>query len=125
MTIEPIFLKPTFHPKRWGSESWICNNEEFCGKILRFNAGAQFSAHQHVKKREVFLIWEGEIELMTINPLNAEQSKVIMKKGEIVEIPRLLVLLIKAITDATIFEFSTQHAESDSLRVLAGDSQKK
>jgi len=125
MSIEPIFLKPAFHPKKWGSESWICNNEEFCGKILRFNAGAQFSAHQHVNKREVFLIWEGEIELMTINPLNAEQSKVTMKRGEIVEIPRLLVHQIKEITDAIVFEFSTQHEESDSLRVLAGDSQKK
>jgi mannose-6-phosphate isomerase-like protein (cupin superfamily) len=124
MEIKPIFLKPEIHPKKWGEEQWLCNNEEFCGKILKFNKDAQFSAHQHVKKREVFYIFSGEIELMTINPSNAAQSVTLMKEGDIVEIPRFLVHRIEAKTDAIIFEFSTHHDETDSLRVLPGDSQK-
>ena len=124
MNFKPIFLKPEFHPKKWGSETWLCNNEEFCGKILTFKENAQFSAHQHVKKREVFYILSGEIELMTIDPSNASQSIALMKQGDIVEIPRLLVHQIRAKTDAIVIEFSTHHEEDDSLRVLPGDSQK-
>jgi len=124
MEIKPIFLEAEIHTKKWGEEKWLCNNEEFCGKILKFNKGAQFSAHQHVKKREVFYILKGTINLMTINPANAQQHNVHLFEGDIVEIPRLLVHQITALEPSEIVEFSTHHENSDSLRVLPGDSQK-
>jgi mannose-6-phosphate isomerase-like protein (cupin superfamily) len=124
MDIKPIFLTSEIHPKKWGEEQWLCNNEEFCGKILKFKKGAQFSAHQHVKKREVFYILKGSINLMTINPVDASQQNVHLFEGDVVEIPRLLVHQITALESSQIIEFSTHHDEADSLRVLPGDSQK-
>ena len=42
-------------PKKWGYENIIVNNEEYCGKILHFNAGTKFSNHMHIKKGKVFI----------------------------------------------------------------------
>ena len=124
MEIKPIFLNPAKVPKKWGHELIICNNEEFCGKLLVFKKGSQFSAHQHIKKREVFYILSGSINLMTINPKDATQNNVHLFEGGIVEIPRFLVHQITALEDTIVVEFSTHHDDEDSLRVIPGDSQK-
>lgn len=124
MKIKPIFLTPQTVPKKWGHELIICNNEEFCGKLLVFKKGSQFSAHQHIKKREVFYILKGSINLMTINPENAEKHNVHLFETDTVEIPRFLVHQITALEDTTVIEFSTTHRDEDSLRVIPGDSQK-
>ena len=36
--------------KGWGKEIWLANNNKYCGKILKFNAGSKFSMHYHVDK---------------------------------------------------------------------------
>lgn len=124
-SIKPINLTPTVVPKAWGGELVVCNNDEFCGKALQFKKGAKFSCHFHVKKREVFWLRHGFIELMTINTEDASQTTVIMSPGDVIEIPRLLPHQITALEDSEIIEFSTTHSDQDSFRVIAGDSQAK
>lgn len=120
----PQILNPEFHPKKWGGELWICNNEEFCGKILQFNTGARFSMHFHHNKREVFYVLKGKVQLIVIDTDNANIVSTILSKGDVVEIPRLLPHQIIALDNTEIIEFSTHHEESDSYRVMPGDSQK-
>lgn len=122
--LRPIVLTPEFHPKKWGGELWICNNNEFCGKILEFNTGAKFSVHFHHYKREVFYVLEGKIKLTTINTENANETILILGVGDAVEISRLLPHQITALENSKIIEFSTEHLEEDSYRVAPGDSQK-
>lgn len=120
----PIFLKSKKVPKKWGSEEWLCNNEEFCGKILTFKPDKQFSMHFHRNKREVFYVLSGFLELHTIDTKTAHERTVYLNDGALVEIPRLLPHRLIARSNATIIEFSTHHEDSDSYRVAPGDSQK-
>jgi mannose-6-phosphate isomerase-like protein (cupin superfamily) len=122
--IEPKFLQLENHDKGWGCEKWICNNNEFCGKILQFNKGKSFSFHFHILKREVFYITKGLIRFEFLNLNNASRFERILKVGEIVEIPRNCPHKITALEDSEIIEFSTHHEESDSYRIEKGDSQK-
>ena len=122
--IFPIKVVPVRIDKKWGYEKWVVNNDEFCGKLLHFNKGAQFSCHAHHKKREVFEIERGLVELMTIDQRDASQTKWILKPGDVVEIPRFLPHQITALEESEVREYSTTHREDDSFRVLPGDSQK-
>lgn len=121
--IQPIPLKSERVDKKWGYELVVCNNDEFCGKILHFNKGTKFSSHFHKLKREVFYLIGGKVNLMTINPKDASQTNRIMVAGDIIEIPRLCPHQITALEESEIVEFSTHHEDSDSYRVLPGDSQ--
>lgn len=121
--MNPIFLNTELHPKAWGGESWICNNEEFCGKLLTIKAGAKFSMHFHRDKREVFWVLSGMLTLATIDTATAIKSEVVLTTGDIVEIPRLLPHQLTGLEDSKVVEFSTHHEDSDSYRVTPGDSQ--
>ncbi len=125
MGIEKISIRQTEeHLKGWGRELWIANNEKYCGKILEFKVGAKFSSHFHFLKAETFFIFFGELELTTYDLSNADEITQIIKKGDVIDIPAGNPHQIKALTDATIIEISTQHFEDDSYRIKKGDSQK-
>ena len=49
-------MKGEIHPKGWGYENWIVNNEMYCGKVLFFEAEKKCSWHYHVLKDETFFI---------------------------------------------------------------------
>lgn len=120
----PIFLTPKIVPKNWGGETILCNNEEFCGKLLTFRAGGKFSMHSHRDKREVWWFLEGEMILHYINPADATWHSTYLAQGDVIEIPRMLPHQLEAREDCRVVEFSTHHEESDSYRVSPGDSQK-
>ena len=47
-----MLVRPKIVPKAWGEEVWIHNDEEYCGKILRFfKAGNKFSLHYNILKK--------------------------------------------------------------------------
>lgn len=120
----PIFSKPESHAKGWGEEIWITNNSEYCGKILRFNAGASFSMHYHLLKKETFFILKGVLNLEYYNLQNASVIRRVCQKGDVIHLNIGTPHKLTAIEDSEIIEFSTTHYEEDSYRVLAGDSQK-
>ncbi|MBL8158380.1 cupin domain-containing protein [bacterium] len=117
-------LKPEIHPKGWGKEIWIINNDKYCGKLLHFTAGASFSDHFHLKKDETWYILQGSIELRHYDLTNAERIIDVLKEGDVVHVPIGAPHQLTALTDAIVLEVSTPHDEKDSYRIGKGDSQK-
>tara|TARA_R100000231_G_scaffold22927_1_gene21726 strand:- start:2955 stop:3329 length:375 start_codon:yes stop_codon:yes gene_type:complete len=124
MSIEPVFSKLEVHPKGWGDELWITNNEKYCGKILRFNEGASFSMHFHVKKEETWCVTKGELKLEYFDLEKAERLEKNLVEGDVVHLVQCVPHKLTAVKDSTVFEVSTQHFNEDSYRVEKGSSQK-
>ena len=111
-----------FVPKGWGFEKLIVNCEEYCGKLLYFVKGKRCSWHYHKLKDEVFYIQSGAILLYYSDDDDLESAKkVILQKGDRFHIYRGLRHQMYAMEDTELFEFSTQHFDSDSYRVIKGD----
>ena len=110
--------------KGWGKEIWLANNNKYCGKILKFNAGSKFSMHYHVDKEETFYILDGHLKLKYFDLSNAEEKIQDLYSVDVVDIPQFNPHKIEAIKESTIIEISTHHEDSDSYRIEKGDSQK-
>ena len=97
--------------KGWGFEKWIVNCEEYCGKLLYFVKGKKCSWHYHELKDEVFYIHSGKVIV----------SERTLGPGENFHVFRGLRHQVIALEDTQLYEFSTQHFDSDSHRILKGD----
>jgi mannose-6-phosphate isomerase-like protein (cupin superfamily) len=114
--------QPEIHEKGWGYEKWIRNSPEYCGKILFFNPGKRCSWHYHEIKDEVFYIQRGEIQLkFSWQDDISQASEVILRVGESFHVPQGLRHQMIAIEETELFEVSTTHFESDSIRISKGD----
>lgn len=109
--------------KGWGHEVIFANNNLYCGKLLKFNKGAKFSMHFHMKKDETWYINKGSIQLNWIDTHTAVICTELLKEGDVWRNRPGEPHQVKALEDTVIFEVSTQHFDSDSYRVLPGDSQ--
>jgi quercetin dioxygenase-like cupin family protein len=108
-----------FVPKKWGFEKWIVNCEEYCGKLLYFVKGKNCSWHYHILKDETFYIQSGKVLLKYSDDDNIESAKeVILTQGDNFHIYRGLRHQICALEDTELFEFSTQHFDEDSHRLI-------
>ncbi len=115
-------LKINFVPKGWGFEKWIVNSEEYCGKLLYFVKGKKCSWHYHVLKDEVFYIQSGKILVRFSDEDNIQNAEeVILTRGDNFHVYRGLRHQMEALEDTELFEFSTQHFDSDSYRIQKGD----
>lgn len=111
-----------FVPKGWGFEKWIVNCEEYCGKILYFAKGRKCSWHYHELKDETFYIQSGIIKLLYSDKDDIETANVIfLQKGDKFHVYPGLRHQMIALQDTELFEFSTQHFDDDSYRVIKGD----
>lgn len=111
-----------FVPKGWGFEKWIVNKEEYCGKLLYFVKGKKCSWHYHKIKDEVFYIQSGKILVRYSHKDDIETCNVtILEAGDNFHIPTGLRHQMEALEDTELFEFSTQHFDSDSHRIIKGD----
>tara|TARA_Y100000592_G_scaffold15326_2_gene22360 strand:- start:9210 stop:9581 length:372 start_codon:yes stop_codon:yes gene_type:complete len=108
--------------KGWGHELWIHNDEKYCGKLLFLKKGKKCSLHYHKLKTETFYIQQGVLDC-TFYMLDEPEQKVniVLKEGDVKEIPPGLVHQMRAVEDTVLFEFSTQHFDSDSYRIEKGD----
>ena len=111
-----------FVPKGWGFEKWIVNNEEYCGKLLYFVKGRRCSWHYHILKDEVFYIQSGKMLVKYSDDDSIEgASELVLERGDNFHVYRGLRHQMIALEDTELFEFSTQHFDSDSYRILKGD----
>jgi len=111
-----------FVPKGWGFEKWIVNNEKYCGKLLYFVKGKRCSWHYHKIKDEVFYIQSGKILVKYSNEDALEDAQeVILEPGDNFHVYVGLRHQMVALEDTELFEFSTQHFDSDSHRIVKGD----
>ena len=108
--------------KGWGYEKWIVNNKKYCGKLLFFNKGKRCSWHYHKIKDEVFYLQSGLLRVYYSedNNLQTAQQKLLMP-GENFHVYTGLRHQMIALEDSELFEFSTQHFDSDSHRIMKGD----
>ncbi len=105
-------MKPEWHPKSWGGEWWIENCELYCGKLLIFRAGGKTSMHYHREKVETMYLAKGRILI------RMEDEVVPLEVGDKIQIVPFQLHQIEAVEDSELYEFSTQHFESDSVRII-------
>ena len=109
-------------PKGWGREVWIANNDLYCGKILEIKKGKRCSLHYHKLKTESFYLRSGRLRIKVKQSPDAEAIEEFdLEAGQCMDVPRGLVHQMLALEDAELFEFSTQHFDSDSHRLVPGD----
>ena len=108
--------------KGWGWERWIVNKEEYCGKLLFFEKGKKCSWHYHKIKDEVFYLQSGRLLVKYSDGDFLESAKEkVLEAGENFHVPTGLRHQMIALEDSELFEFSTQHFDSDSYRIEKGD----
>ena len=111
-----------FVPKGWGFEKWIVNCDQYCGKLLYFAKGKKCSWHYHDIKDEVFYVHSGLLKVYYCYSDNMKDAAVkILGPGDKFHVPVGLRHQMEALADTEMFEFSTQHFESDSYRIEKGD----
>jgi mannose-6-phosphate isomerase-like protein (cupin superfamily) len=109
-------------PKGWGREVWIANNDLYCGKILEIKKGKRCSLHFHKLKTESFYLRSGRLRIRIKQSPEAETIEQFeLAAGQCMDVPRGLIHQMEALEDAELFEFSTQHFDSDSYRLVRGD----
>ena len=116
------FSEIKFVSKGWGYEKWIVNKEEYCGKILFFIKDKKCSWHYHKIKDEVLYIRKGRLMVWYSEEEDLTKSKsVILEPGDNFYVKPGLKHQMMGIEDTEMFEFSTQHFDEDSYRVIKGD----
>lgn len=108
-------------PKGWGYELWIVNTE-YCGKKLYFAPGKRLSWHYHNVKDETFYVLRGRLNLYfsTGDDISAAEQTV-LNPGDVFHVPVGLRHRLHALEASEVFEFSTHHEDSDSIRIEKGD----
>jgi mannose-6-phosphate isomerase-like protein (cupin superfamily) len=118
------FARPPVHvePKGWGREIWIANNSRYCGKVLEIAKGKRCSLHFHKLKTESFFLRSGHLRIRVKESVDAEVIREFeLHEGQCMDVPIGLVHQMVALEDSELYEFSTEHFESDSYRLMKGD----
>jgi quercetin dioxygenase-like cupin family protein len=115
-------LEMKYVPKGWGFERWIVNCEEYCGKLLYFEKGKRCSWHFHEIKDEVFYLQSGKMIVKYSDEDDLENAdELTLNAGDNFHVYTGLRHQMIALEDSELFEFSTQHFDSDSYRIIKGD----
>ncbi len=108
--------------KGWGHELWIINKPEYCGKLLFFKKGKMCSWHHHEIKDEVFYLQSGLMRVKFSYDDDIDQAEeILLEPGQNFYVPTGLRHRMIALEDSELFEFSTEHFDSDSHRIQKGD----
>jgi mannose-6-phosphate isomerase-like protein (cupin superfamily) len=122
--VKPEVTEGCIVPKGWGEEIIIENNELYCGKILIFKQGCKFSMHYHMNKDETWWVEYGEFLYRWIDTETADMNEVKLEEGDVVRQRPGQPHQLEAISNGRVFEVSTHHEDTDSYRVIKGDTQK-
>jgi mannose-6-phosphate isomerase-like protein (cupin superfamily) len=118
VTMEQVRQPIHIEPKAWGREVWIVNTPLYCGKILEIERGKRCSLHYHKLKTETFYLRSGRLWVRIKQSPDARTTREFeMTVGQCMDIKPGLVHQMEALEDAELFEFSTQHFDSDSHRL--------
>jgi len=111
-----------FVKKGWGHELWIVNKPEYCGKLLYFYEGTRCSWHYHKIKDEVFYLQSGKLLVKYSDDDNLDEAEEkILEAGQNFHVYTGLRHQMIALENTELFEFSTQHFDEDSYRIVKGD----
>ncbi len=111
-----------FIPKGWGWEKIFWNDDKYCGKLLFIAVEKRVSWHYHLIKDETFYLQSGEMIVWYGHDDDINKaSRVWLKQGVVFHVPVGLRHRMMGETDCYLFEFSTHHEDSDSIRLIKGD----
>lgn len=135
-----------FVSKGWGYEKWVVNGDQYCGKILHMVKHKRLSLHYHKLKHETFFVHSGHVILIFYDDKKYDSVKdfyelgeygiytlsapdcitsgvsvIELRRGDIAIIPQGRRHTLIAKEDSELIEFSTQHFDEDSYRILKGD----
>lgn len=110
--------------KGWGHELIWATNDKYCGKLMKFNAGAKFSMHFHAEKDETWYVLSGKFIVKYIDTNNANQQQNELHVGDVWRNKPLFPHQLVCIEEGVIIEISTPDSVEDNYRVQPGDSQK-
>jgi mannose-6-phosphate isomerase-like protein (cupin superfamily) len=117
-----MIIEPCFVDKGWGYEEILTNTDKYCAKILHVNKNKKMSWHFHKIKDETFFVETGLVELYFGDDDNINSAnKIILSAGKVFHVPVGLRHMLVGLANSRVFEFSTQHFENDSYRILKGD----
>ena len=115
-----------FVTKGWGSERWIVNTSDYCGKVLTVLKGKECSWHYHKNKEETFLVVAGNLRVwISEGDDEAAAEMMVLSAGHSLHLLPGTRHRFRGITDVTLVEFSTHHEDSDSIRISEGDVEAK
>jgi mannose-6-phosphate isomerase-like protein (cupin superfamily) len=115
---KPVHIEP----KGWGREIWIANNPLYCGKILEIRKGRRCSLHYHKLKTESFYLHKGRLKIRVKDSVDSGRlDEFEITPGDCMDVAPGFVHQMEALEDSELFEFSTQHFEADSYRLVKGD----
>jgi len=110
-----------FVKKGWGFEDHIVNTN-YCGKLLFMEKGKKLSWHVHKIKDEVFYLQSGSVTVLFGYDEDIDKANSVnLVPGDSFHVPTGLIHRVIAHEDSEIFEFSTHHEDSDSIRLIKGD----
>jgi quercetin dioxygenase-like cupin family protein len=112
-----------FVEKGWGHELIWATNDQYCGKLMKFNKGARFSMHFHAVKDESWYVLDGLFKIVFIETADASQHEAVLKPGSTWRNRPLQPHQLICIEAGTIIEVSTPDSVEDNYRVQPGDSQ--
>jgi len=108
--------------KGWGYEKWIVNKPQYCGKLLFFREGKRCSWHYHKLKDEVFYVQSGKLLVKYgLGDDIKKAEEIILTRGDNFYVYPGLRHQMLALEQTELFEFSTEHFDEDSYRVIKGD----
>lgn len=113
-----------FVKKGWGHELIWATNDKYCGKLLNFDTGSQFSMHFHAEKDETWYVLSGKYLVEYIDTRDATVHDRYLNVGDTWHNPPLMPHRIRCLESGTIIEVSTPDSVEDNYRVMPGDSQK-
>lgn len=128
-----------FVPKAWGWERVVVNCPKYCGKLMSVAAGRRCSWHRHLTKEETFHLLSGVVRLRWIpveqfaeltgrwgwsveHALAAGAEEVLLRPGDSFHLPPGTLHQFEAVRDAVIAEFSSEHRDDDTVRVMPGSA---
>jgi mannose-6-phosphate isomerase-like protein (cupin superfamily) len=89
---------------------------------LEIRKGKRCSLHFHKLKTESFYLHSGRLRIRVRETADCGQvDEFELAAGECMDVPPGLVHQMEALEDAQLFEFSTQHFDTDSYRLIKGD----
>ena len=117
-----MIVWPSIVEKGWGYEEILRNTPLYCAKILHVNRGKEMSWHYHKLKDETFYVETGSVTLFYGHDADITKAHVtILIPGDMFHISPGLIHKLRGIENSRVFEFSTQHFDDDSYRIIKGD----
>ena len=110
--------------KGWGFEEIWATNDKYCGKLMTFKTGAQFSMHFHAVKDESWYVLNGKFIVRWIDTVDASVRERELDPGNTWRNMPLVPHQLVCLEAGTIIEVSTPDSVEDNYRVKPGDSQK-